>query len=93
MTMSEAKEILARKLRELRRVPYEELEELSHEVMLEEVKSDSGTVYYLEAESIVEDRRRGHMRVLVSIHDGGLRSFVPLSDDFIVAKDGSFIGE
>ena len=28
-----------------------------------------------------------------AIDDGGLRAFAPLSDDFIMAPDGSFVGE
>jgi hypothetical protein len=28
-----------------------------------------------------------------AIDDGGWRSFAPLADDFIVAPDGSFVGE
>ena len=34
-----------------------------------------------------------NLRVMVSVDDGGWRSFAPLSDDFIVAPDGTFIGE
>ena len=37
--------------------------------------------------------RRGHLRVLGSIDDGGIRAFFPLTDSFIMAPDGSFIGE
>jgi len=29
----------------------------------------------------------------VSIDDGGLRAFFPITDSFIVAQDGSFVGE
>ena len=30
---------------------------------------------------------------MVHVDDGGLRAFVPLTEDFIMAPDGSFIGE
>jgi hypothetical protein len=33
------------------------------------------------------------VHVLGAIDDGGLRAFVPLCDDFIMAPDGSFVGE
>jgi hypothetical protein len=31
--------------------------------------------------------------VLASIDDGGWSAFIPLTDDFIIAPDGSFVGE
>jgi len=38
-------------------------------------------------------RQPGNLRVIVAIDDGGWRAFRPLSADFIVASDGSFVGE
>jgi len=35
----------------------------------------------------------GAVRVLGSIDDGGLRSFWRISQDFILAPDGKFVGE
>lgn len=35
----------------------------------------------------------GAIRVIGSIDDGGWRAFRPLSDDFIRAPDGTFVGE
>jgi hypothetical protein len=48
-----------------------------------------------EVQSNLWDDPREHrnLRVMVSVDDGGWRSFAPLSDDFIVAPDGTFIGE
>jgi hypothetical protein len=31
--------------------------------------------------------------VIVNVDDGGFRAFVPLTADFIVGPDGSFVGE
>ena len=35
----------------------------------------------------------GAIRVMASIDDGGWRAFVPLTEDFILAPDGTFVGE
>ncbi len=40
-----------------------------------------------------ESKKNGEIRVMVSADDGGLRSFMPLTGDFIMAPDGSFVGE
>jgi hypothetical protein len=40
-----------------------------------------------------DGERGGNVRVISTIDDGGLRAFVPLSDSFIKAADGSFVGE
>ena len=53
----------------------------------------SGTEYQVEIEAVWDDRPEHNLRVLLSIDDGGLRAFAPMMDDFIVAPDGSFVGE
>jgi hypothetical protein len=35
----------------------------------------------------------GDVRVIGCVDDGGWRAFLPLSDSFIKAADGSFVGE
>jgi hypothetical protein len=40
-----------------------------------------------------DDRAGGNIRVIASIDDGGLHAFAPLTDSFIKAPDGSFVGE
>jgi hypothetical protein len=40
-----------------------------------------------------DDRTGGDLRVIGSIDDGGWRAFRPLSSDFIVRPDGTFVGE
>jgi hypothetical protein len=40
-----------------------------------------------------DNRPNGNVRILGCADDGGLRAFVPLSDSFIVAPDGTFVGE
>lgn len=60
--------------------------------MVERVGS-RGVVYQVESESIWDDRKRGHIRVVVGVDDGGWRAFYPLTDSFIIAPDGTYIGE
>lgn len=55
----------------------------------------SGVEYQVEIEGFWDDPRQegGNLRIFGSIDDGGWRAFSPLTDSFIVAPDGSFIGE
>jgi hypothetical protein len=80
---------------ELRRVPYDELvARLLDAVETRDVAGASGTEYGIEVQGFWDSRRRnGNLRVMVSIDDGGLRAFAPLTTDFIMAPDGSFVGE
>ena len=53
----------------------------------------SGTRYQGEVQVLWDDKPDGAIRVMASIDDGGWRAFVPLTADFILAPDGTFIGE
>jgi hypothetical protein len=55
------------------------------------VTGRSGANYQIETQVFWDDRSRSYLRVLVSIDDGGLRAFFPLSDDFVVSRDGGFV--
>ena len=63
----------------------------SPEVM--EVVGASGTRYQVEVEAFWDAGKPGNLRVIVSIEDGGLGAFVPQTTDFIMAPDGSPVGE
>jgi hypothetical protein len=58
-----------------------------------EVTGGSGTCYQGDVQVFWDDKPDGPIRVMASIDDGGWRAFVPLTDDFILAPDGTFIGE
>ena len=58
-----------------------------------EVTAESGTTYQLESQVIWDGKTGGDIRVLVAVDDGGLSAYSPLTDDFILAPDGSFVGE
>jgi len=92
----EAKRVLDRVYAELRSEPYSELvARFLHKQDVREVVADSGAVYQVEAQAFWDDPRQpGNLRVMIAADDGGWRaSFSPLSTDFIVAPDGSFVGE
>jgi len=58
-----------------------------------EVVADSGTRYQVEVQGFWDGGKPGDLRVIAAVYDGGWRAFVPLSRDFIMVEDGSFVGE
>lgn len=57
------------------------------------IRSDDGTECCVEIEAFWDDRPDADVRVIFAIDDGGWRAFVPVTDSFIIAKDGTFAGE
>lgn len=92
MDRNEAREILGGVVAEYRRLSYKSLLKL-REPSNREVIGPSGTSYQLEIEAIWDDRKRRTLRLMVSIDDGGWRAFAPMTTGFIIAPDGSFVGE
>jgi hypothetical protein len=95
MNRGEAQRIIGDKLDELRDLSYEELcETYLDETVTAEVEGPlSGTLYQLEIEAFWDDGPHGNLRVMVAVDDGGLAAFKPMTGDFIIAPDGSFVGE
>lgn len=94
MDKQEARRILDRRIAELRDEPYERLK--SHWLQqpdCEQITADSGTNYQVEIEAFWDDEAAGHLRLIASIDDGGWRALMPITEGFIVAPNGSFIGE
>jgi hypothetical protein len=91
----EAKRILNGVVAALRREPYGTLvARYLDESDGYAVVAESGVEYQVEVQAFWDSPRRpGNLRVMISIDDGGWRAFHPLSTDFIVASDGSFVGE
>lgn len=58
-----------------------------------EVIADSGTCYQGEVQLFWDDKPDDAIRVIASIDDGGWRAFVPVTIDFVLAPDGTFVGE
>jgi hypothetical protein len=90
----EAKAILATELDKLCACSYEELvgRLLDTQETLE-LTAPSGVWYQIELQAFWDDKPGGNLRVIGAIDDGGWRAFVPVTDGFILAPDGSFVGE
>jgi hypothetical protein len=91
----EARAVLGDLLPRLRALPHDELVRrfVGQPPEIDELRADSGAVYQVEVRGFWDDRRQRTVRVLVSVFDDTVRSmFSPLSEDFIKAPDGSFVG-
>jgi hypothetical protein len=91
---TEARRVAAGRLNELRGASYQQLvAEWLGEPRSEYATGPSGLPYQLEIEAVWDDRRKRNLRVWVLVDDGGASETRPLSEDFIMAPDGTFIGE
>ena len=83
-------------IEKLRKRTYSELCELLDKPQCEEVRAPDGKSYQIEFEAFWDESRKagGNLRVIASVDDGTfLASVHPMSDSFIMAPDGSFVGE
>jgi hypothetical protein len=56
------------------------------------VNGPDGKKYHIESQVFWDANKEGNIRVMVLVDDGGLTTaFKPLSGDFIISPDGSFI--
>ena len=87
----EARTVLNRRVTQLRQQPYEQLRDawLAHWDS-EDYTGPSGVWYQVEIGALWDNKKAGHLRVVVSVDGEGRRG---LTDSFIIAPDGSFIGE
>lgn len=79
MDQVEAKWVLMRSLGRERRKPYSELSALVGQQRSIEVAARSGRSYQLELQWYWDSDAGGDIRILGSIDDGGLRTFMPMS--------------
>ena len=93
MDTDEAQTILADSLEGYRKRGYAKLLPLLRKPETSRLITENGVSYQLEFQAVWDDRKGGNLRVIASIDDGGLRALRPLSNDFIVAPDGTFVGE
>ena len=66
---------------------------LTGDVIVLDVAAPDGTKCCVEINAMWDDKPNSDIRVIASIDDGGWRAFVPVSDSFIIAPDGTFVGE
>lgn len=94
MDKREASELLAKELEGWRKRPYVELASLvAREPVTDEVQGASGSRYQCQIQVFWDGKPGGDLRVLGAIDDGAVRAFFPLTDSFIMASDGGFVGE
>jgi hypothetical protein len=93
MNGDDARAILAEHLARYRPYPYERLAALIGSCDTGEVRGADGTVYQLEVDFVWDDQRAGDIRVIVAIDGGPISTFKPMTDSFIKAPDGRFVGE
>jgi len=88
-----ARTVLVRELSIWRSKPYRDLAGLISQSKTVQVKEPDGKSYQIEIQVLWDSSPNGNIRVLGTIDDGGWRAFVPLSESFIVAPSGDFVGE
>lgn len=93
MNKEEAQQLLKARVHQLRAMHYHDLRDLLDKETAIEVDGPSGRSYSIETSVLWDDAKGRDLRVIVSIDDGGWRAFTPMTDDFIMAPDGSFVGE
>ena len=93
MNKEEARTILGKLLSAYREKSYKDLQYLLETQDTSEVTAESGAKYQVEFQAVWDDKKDGNIRVMGAIDDGGLRAFAPLTDDFIMAPKGDFVGE
>ena len=82
------------RIAQLRRLSYQKLcTRFLDDSECVENRGDSGVVYQVETEAMWDDPEDRNLRVRVAVDDGGWSAWCPLTEDFIVAPDGSFMGE
>jgi hypothetical protein len=93
MDRAEARTLLLEDSAKYRTKSYADLSALVGRPRTYEVKGASGVVYQLELQAFWDDKPNDVLRVRLAIDDGGIRAYMPLSEDFLIAPDGHFVGE
>jgi hypothetical protein len=93
MDGKQARGFLAEQLALYRCKTYSELLSLIGAQETIEVNGPNGASFQIEIDVFWDDQNKRNIRVCGAIDDGGWRSLIPLTDDFIMAPNGSFVGE
>lgn len=93
MNTAEARRILSERLAEYRPLAYSDLVQRIETVETLEVPNPGGRPWRLEFVFHWDGEPNGDVRVIGSIHNGGMRAFFPVSDSFIKSPSGEFVGE
>ncbi len=93
MDKEEAQSLLQARVNQLRAMSYQDLLGLLDKEAVTEVDGPSGRRYTIETSVLWDGAKDRDLRVIVAIDDGGWRAYAPMTDDFIMAPDGSFVDE
>jgi hypothetical protein len=95
MDKVEARDLLLKQLIPYRSYSYGEMAKLVGTNSVLEVRGRSGVDYTIELDVFWDSPGEpGNIRVMGSIDDGRLPgAFFPLSEDFILSPEGTFLGE
>ena len=93
MNKQEAQSLLRKTLKRYKKWPYDELRDMIGKIDTLQIKGETGTEYQVEVQVFWDNKLKQNIRVSGAIDDGGWRAFLPITDSFIVAPDGTFIGE
>jgi len=80
-------------LRRLFELPYAELIKLIRTPEMKQVVGEDGISYQIEIEAFWDINRNEDVRVMVAVDDGGWRALMPLTQNFVMRPDGSFVDE
>jgi len=78
-------------LNRLRELTYSDLTELIGRVETNELVGQDGKRYQLEIQAFWDSKKGGDVRVMVAADDARWRAFKPLTNDFIMRPNGSFV--
>ena len=93
MDKEKARAVLAEALQPYRAKSFAALRDLIGQIDVYEIANPDGPDFQIEIEAFWDDKPDGDIRVMGAVDDGGWSAFFPLCDNFIVAPDGSFVGE
>ncbi len=91
----EADDILSKHFSLLKQMNYSELKGYFEEApeSVREFTGTSGRIYRIEIKSSWVDRVNGSLNVRISLDDGGLSAFFPLTKVFTLTRYGGFVGD
>jgi hypothetical protein len=93
MDSAEAKALLLKESAKYRAKSYNDLKALLGRQDTYEVSGPSGVVYQLEVQAFWDDKPNDVLRVRAAIDDKGVRAYMPMVEDFLIAADGAFVGK
>jgi hypothetical protein len=93
MKRNEAAAIADQHLRPYRARTYDALLTLLQHREFFEGRTDTGDRYSGVVYALWDDRPQGNLRVWADVSWGGHSDFAPVTQTFIIAPDGSFVGE